>query len=269
MTHLEVTERIVETDTGPSVRIVEAGEGPTCVFLPGLLGVVEHYEASLALLQQRARCLVFDPMLLDLPRQLCNVDTVTNTVCEVLVKERLTPATLIGNSFGGHVALLTALERPELVRALVLAGSSGLAERTYERDVQHRPGKPWLRRKIREIFADPEYDVESFVDHAYQELSNPKKALAMVKLGRSTKQRHLGHLLPKIAAPTLVLWGAADEITNGDAARQFHRLIPDSRLRWISNCGHAPMLERPADFASGIEDFLDHLEQVDQEDAAA
>ncbi|MFG0251811.1 MAG: alpha/beta fold hydrolase [Phycisphaerales bacterium JB038] len=269
MTHLEVTERFVETTSGPKVRIVEAGEGPTCVFLPGLLGVVAHYEETLALLQQRARCLVFDPNLLELPREFCNLDAVTKAINEVISREELGPATLIGNSFGGHVALLTALERPELVRGLVLAGSSGLAERTYEKDVQHRPSKPWLRRKIGEIFSDPDYNVEEFVEHAYRELTNPRKALAMVKLGRSTKQRHLGHLLPKITAPTLVLWGEDDEITNGEAARQFTRLIPDSRLKWIPDCGHAPMLERPAAFAAGIEAFLDHLDQVDQEDAAA
>jgi 2-hydroxy-6-oxonona-2,4-dienedioate hydrolase len=269
MTQLEVTERFVETTAGPKMRIVEAGEGPACVFLPGLLGVVSHYEETVALLQHRARCLFFDPNLLELPREACNVDTVTKAVNEVLALEDLAPATLVGNSFGGHVALLTALERPELVRGLVLAGSSGLAERTYEKDVQHRPSRAWLRRKIGEIFADPDYDVEEYIEHAYSELTNPRKALALVKLGRSTKQRHLGHLLPKITAPTLVLWGEADEITNGDAARQFQRLIPDSRLHWIPGCGHAPMLERPAAFAAGIEAFLDHLDQVDQEDAAA
>ena len=41
------------------------------------------------------------------------------------------PVTLVGNSMGGHVGLITALARPDLVKHLVLTGSSGLYERTF------------------------------------------------------------------------------------------------------------------------------------------
>ena len=269
MMHSDTSERVIQTPTGPEVRLVESGSGPVCIFLQGLLGSSDHYEKTFQLLSDRAHCMVFDVHLLELKRNWANLETVTSTICDVITSESLAPAVIVGNSFGGHVALMTALNRPELVRGLVLAGSSGLAEKSYERDVQHRPSKPWLQKKIAQLFADPDYPIDSLVNRAYTELSNPHKALALVKLARSTKKHHLGHALPDITTPTLVLWGTEDEVTSPDAAREFARLIPNSNIKWIPDCGHAPMLECPEEFAAGIREFLDYLDKTDQEDAAA
>ncbi|MCK4873214.1 MAG: alpha/beta hydrolase [Phycisphaerales bacterium] len=263
------TEQTVQTTIGPTIRLAEVGEGPTCVFLQGLLGRVEHYSPTFEQLHHRARCIVLDLGLLKLQRDWTNVDVLTETVAEVLRTENLAPCVLVGNSFGGHISLLTAHQYPELVRGLILSGSSGLAERTYEKDIQHRPSRAWLRRKIGELFHDKSFDIEQYIDEAYEELSDRRKALMLVKLARSTKRRHVGHLLAEVSTPTLILWGTEDEVTTPETAREFAQVIPNSRTNWIQDCGHAPMLEAPLAFAEGIEAFLDELDGIDQEDAAA
>jgi pimeloyl-ACP methyl ester carboxylesterase len=269
MIDLGATDRVLTTPNGASVRLLEVGEGPVCVFLPGLLGCIEHYEQALRRLSDRCRCIVVDFFLLELRREWANLEFVTETFRELMRSEALAPAVLCGNSFGGHVALLTALDHPELARGLVLAGSSGLAERTFEKDVEHRPSRRWLERKIGELFSDDDFDITEFVDHAHRELRDPRKALMLVKLARSTKRRHLGDALPRVTSPTLVLWGKDDEVTDADTAREFARLIPDSELCWIERCGHAPMIERPIEFADGIRAFLDRLDEQSEKEGAA
>jgi len=48
--------------------------------------------------------------------------------------------------------------------------------------------------------------------------------------------------------PTCLIWGKNDNITPPDVAEEFHKLIENSDLYWIDQCGHAPMMERPVEF---------------------
>jgi len=152
-----------------------------------------------------------------------------------------------------------------MVRGLVLAGSSGLFERTYDKDVQHRPSRQWIERKIGELFYDRSRMPVGVVDRAHAELSQRRAARALVKLSRSAKADHMGSRLGQVAAPTLLLWGRQDTVTPPSVAEEFRDAIPDATIRWINRCGHAPMIERPEEFARGVEEFLDRLDK----DAAA
>ena len=66
----------------------------------------------------------------------------------------------------------------------------------------------------------------------------------------------LRHLLPGVAAPTLLVWGREDAITPLECGEMYQRAIPRSRLGIIENCGHMPEMEQPAEFARLVEDFL-------------
>jgi pimeloyl-ACP methyl ester carboxylesterase len=55
---------------------------------------------------------------------------------------------LVGNSFGGHVALRIAIEHPTLVRGLVLAGASGLIEKSMVSDIQIPAGRGCSARSV-------------------------------------------------------------------------------------------------------------------------
>ena len=81
----------------------------------------------------------------------------------------------------------------------------------------------------------------------------------MVKLSKSAKRDHMGSRLGAITAPSLVLWGRQDIVTPPRVAEEFCALLPDARLRWIENCGHAPMIECPDEFTAAIVEFLDEI----------
>jgi pimeloyl-ACP methyl ester carboxylesterase len=66
----------------------------------------------------------------------------------------------------------------------------------------------------------------------------------------------LPFFLPRIANPTLVVWGKQDQIVPVICGEQYQRLLPDATLKVIEGCGHSPMIERPDEFLSMLRTFL-------------
>lgn len=237
-------------------RVADVGTGPPVVFLHGLVGLNEHWEEVVSRVQPQVRCVMLELPLLDLPKDLCSINGVADLTSRFLEEYVGQPAVLVGNSFGGHVALRVALERPELVSGLVLAGSSGLIEKSMVKEIQIRPSRDWLAEKIGELFHDRGHMREADLDRAHKELSQRSKARAMVRLSRTARQNHLGRQIAGIQAPTLLIWGRQDVVTPPEAARQFHALLPSARLVWFDQCGHVPMVEKADEFAAELLQFV-------------
>lgn len=245
-------------DVGPRSKTA-----PPFVFLHGLVGLNEHWENVVRRFSANARCIMLQIPLLDLSGDDCSIQGVAALTAKFLEgycgSDGSLPVALVGNSFGGHVALRLAIERPDLVRALVLAGSSGLIEKSMVSDVQIRPSREWLRRKIGELFFDRKHLNENDIERAYKELSSRSGARAMVKLSRSARRNHLGDKLGQIRVPTLLIWGREDIVTPPEAAEGFRASIPSSRIVWFDRCGHAPMIECPQEFSDAMSAFIPEI----------
>lgn len=241
-------------------KVESTGTGRRVVFLHGLVGLNDHWEDVVRSIRHRAACEMLEIPLLGLRGDDCTINAVTDMTIRYLASKP-EPSVLVGNSFGGHVALRVALERPDLVAGLVLAGASGLLERTMVREIQIRPSREWLAEKIGELFHDRSKMRDADLDRAHQELSVRGGARAMVRLSRTARRNHLGLKISQIGCPTLLIWGKQDIVTPPEAAEQFRTKIPDTRLVWLEQCGHAPMIECPAEFASAMSDFLDELDR--------
>ncbi len=240
--------------------VEEVGAGAAVVFLHGLVGLNEHWEDVVRQAEPSVRCVLLQIPLLDLRGEDCSIDGVTALTIDFLEQHFDHPVVLVGNSFGGHVALRVALQRPDLVRGLVLAGSSGLIEKSMVSDVQLRPSRAWLERKIGELFFDPGTHMRaSDIERAHQQLSERGGARAMVRLSRSARRNHLGSRMAQIQAPTLLIWGRQDIVTPPEAADQFSTMLPKSRLVWFDRCGHVPMMEHPEPFAQELVEFVESL----------
>ncbi len=258
------TEGVVEI-VGPSGRSIEArvkafGSGKTLCFLHGLVGLNDHWEDAALALSDKRRCVLFELPLLSLRGEDCSISGVTDLTSRFLREHIDGPATLVGNSFGGHVALRLALDHPELVDSLVLAGSSGLIEKTMVRGAQIRPSREWLGEKLEELFYDKSHVRAADLDRAHAELSVRGGARAMVRLSRSARHDHLGGRIKDISCPTLLVWGKQDVVTPPEAARQFQENLPDVRIVWLDECGHAPMMEWPDKFALAMAEFVQELD---------
>ena len=254
---------------GPSGKPVNAtvrdtGSGPLVVFLHGLVGLNDHWDQVVARVAPRCRCICLQLPLLELRGSDCSVSGVTEMTIRylrTLTAEVGQPGVLVGNSFGGHVACRVALEAPELVRGIVLAGASGLIERPLAEtkrfaEIQTRPTRDWIEEKIGELFFDRSRIYPGDLDRAHKELNERGKARAMVRLSRSARKNHLGGELPQLKRPALLIWGEDDIVTPPEAAQEFLRLLPEARIEWYERCGHVPMVEHPDRFGESLTGFV-------------
>ena len=163
---------------------------------------------------------------------------------------------LLGNSLGGHVALVHVLKQPERIKSIILTGSSGLFENGMGDTYPKRGDKEYIRKKTELTFYDPNTATKELVDEVYSITNNRMKAIKIIALAKSAIRNNLGEELNQIKQPTLLIWGNNDIITPPFVAQEFNKLIPNSELHFVDKCGHAPMMEVPDAFNEILHKFL-------------
>ena len=241
----------------PEFRWLERGTGEPVVLLHGLMGQMHHWDAVLDAVGHGYRVIAPALPVFDAGLREASLDALGRYVLRFLDALDIPRAVLGGNSLGGHVALRLALDHGERVSGLVLTGSSGLFERGFASGVPHRPDRAWVRRKMQEVFFDPDLVTDGWVDDVHRMVTTPASALRILRLARDARRDNLEGRLGEIRIPTLLIWGLEDRITPPDVAERFRTLIPDAHLWHLSQCGHAPMLERPEPFAEVLADWLE------------
>jgi len=166
---------------------------------------------------------------------------------------------LLGNSLGGHVALVYILKHPERVKSLTLTGSSGLFENAMGDSYPKRGDYEYIKNKTAQTFYDPAVATPELVDEVFEITKNRIKVIKIIALAKSAIRHNLGEELNQIQQPTLLIWGKNDIVTPPFVAEEFKKLIPNSQLHFIDKCGHAPMMEVPVEFNSILEKFLGSL----------
>jgi pimeloyl-ACP methyl ester carboxylesterase len=167
---------------------------------------------------------------------------------------------LLGNSLGGHVALVHTLKNPERVKSLILTGSSGLFENGMGDSYPRRGDYEYIKNKTALTFYDPAVATKELVDEVYSITNNRLKVIKIIALAKSAIRNNLGEELNQINKPTLLIWGNNDTITPPFVGHEFNKLIPNSELHFIDKCGHAPMMEVPDEFNKILHGFLNKLQ---------
>jgi len=229
---------------------------PAILLLHGMFGGADDWRLCAEHLRTHWRVIIPELPVLSLPYSEVGVHSLVQHVERVLTEQGVDRAVLVGNSLGGHIGLSVALRQPDRIAALVLAGSSGLFEKTQERKVPRRPTKEWVHEKIREVFFDEMHVTETLVNEVHETLSDLRQAMKMIRLAKSAKHENLRDILHQIHCPVLLVWGSNDKITPPVIAHEFKQQIPHAELRFIEHCGHAPTIECPREFNRITEEFL-------------
>ncbi|MGE0213712.1 MAG: alpha/beta fold hydrolase [Parvibaculaceae bacterium] len=158
---------------------------------------------------------------------------------------------IAGTSFGGYVALETALAAPDRVRGLWIMGSSAGATRdpagARTRGIALRDGRfesvvTGLADAIAHLPGPRgEATRNTFLAMARQMGPEP---MARQNEALAARQDRWGDL-PRIACPVLLLWGREDQFTPASDGLRMAGLLPDARYAEIRGCGHLPTLEAP------------------------
>lgn len=163
---------------------------------------------------------------------------------------------LVGNSLGGHIALLYTLKHPEKVDKLILTGSSGLYENSLDVPFPRINDFGFISDKVREVFHNQEAATEDLIKQVFDTIQDRDKALSVVRTAKAARNQNLRHILNTISLPVLLIWGMQDIVTPMTVAEEFYYHLPNSHLFLINNCGHAPMMEKPEEFNTKVAEFI-------------
>ncbi len=248
---------IFKTKKKKKFTFIQEGEGKPIVLLQGLMGGLSNFTLLIDFFSKRGYRVYFPNLpIYDLPILNTNLSSLAKFVAKFIEEEVGEPAIVIGNSMGGHVGLILTLSRPELVRYLVLTGSSGLYERSFGDSFPRKNDRDYIRKKAEEVFYDPSVATEDLVDEVFSVVNDRSKGIKTVMLARSAIKHNMEPELHKITTPTCIIWGKQDNVTPPEVAIEMDRLIPDSDLFWIDKCGHAAMMEKPESFNEILYDWL-------------
>lgn len=243
-----------------SYRYVAEGpqtDVPPIVLLHGMLGHLSNWTSTIEELPRHGYH-VIAPVLpvYDLPLRNTTVTGLAEYLHGFLDALGVGPVVLVGNSLGGHVALLYALEHPDRTEALVLSGSSGIYEVHIGTSTPRRYDPQFIREKAALTFYDPIHVTDELIAEMGEIIANRGRTLRLIRMARATRDEAVTPRLHEIEAPTLLVWGKDDEITPRDVAEEFRELLPHAELYFVDECGHAPMIEQPEAFNRLTLDFL-------------
>jgi 2-hydroxy-6-oxonona-2,4-dienedioate hydrolase len=165
-------------------------------------------------------------------------------------------AVLCGNSLGGQIAIDFCVKHPDQVERLVLAGSAGLFERNITSGKRLRYCRSMIREQALGVFHDSAHVTDEFVEEVYSMLGDRQYRRFLLKVSKATRDRNVLEDLAEVEVPTMIIWGKNDTITPPFVAEQFHDKISRAEIAFIDECGHAPPIEQPAEFARLLHTFL-------------
>lgn len=256
-------------DTLTSMHFTPAAEpSHTLVFIHGLLGdsaqwrILDHYAKP----SEYADCYWVDFHLDQKRSSRPTFDQLVRDLGELLRRGPLDaaqPLTLVGSSLGGHLALSLAARDVVRPHGLVLFSPGGISEATEQRGLlrSYTTVDKILDVSFERIFTD-----QSLVSNPWvrQELENYQARITpnryvlvknIIGLIRSMRDSVLSPAdLARIEARTLLVWGQDDIVTPPKIGRTLSRLIPGSRVAWLSG-GHAAHVSCPAESSSLLRDF--------------
>lgn len=265
---------------GYDLAFRRGGDGPVLLLLHGMAGSSGTWIPAMRLLQSDYTLLA--PDLLGHGRSakppgdysLGNHASGMRDLLNLLGVER---ATVVGQSFGGGVAMQFAYQFPELCERLVLVDAGGLGrEVSWLLRLLTLPGSEYLMPVVFPSFVRGFGNaVSGFLRdqgirqagaaemwRSYRSLAEPENRRAFVRTVRAVidpggqSVSAMDRLYLAAHMPTLIVWGDRDRIIPLSHAYQAHRAVPNSRLEVMDGVGHFPHVEDPVRFVEILVDFM-------------
>jgi len=259
---------------GAEIYFRESGSGTeTVVFAHGFLWSGRMFDDQVNALQHRYRCICFDfrgQGRSEITPGGYDIDNLARDAGELIEKTGSAPCHFVGLSMGGFVGMRLAIQRPDLIRSLVLMETSADPE-PRENIARYR----LLGVVARWLGMRPVADRVMAIMFGTKFLSDPSRLdLRRHWRARLTANNRVGvyralqgiitregvyEQLDRISAPTLVIVGDQDVATVPAKAERIHGRIAHSRLVVIPGAGHTSSVEEPAAVNAALIDFLSGL----------
>jgi len=236
---------------------IDEGDGEILLLLHGLFGALSNWDSVVKRFSENYRVMIPLLPIYTMPVKEAGLESLNKFVEGFVEDQKISNLNIIGNSLGGHVGLIFTLKNPDKVKRLILTGSSGLFENAMGGSFPKRGSYDYIQERVAYTFYDPKTATKELVDEVFETTKSIPKALRIVAIAKSAQRNNMADEIPNIKVPTLLIWGLNDTITPPYVGHEFDRLIPNTTLRFIDKCCHAPMMERPEEFNEILENFLE------------
>ncbi len=209
-------------------------------------------------------------------------EAMADLVAEILDRQDMARAVVVGVSMGGDVALNLELRHPEKLRGLVLIAPGGLTPRIGS-PVTHysawltaqmpdwmliplaRLANRFVKTTIRAMVKDPATLPPLVIEEFAREARHPKGGIGYGRYNQATIGRHgmnndLSGRVHEITVPTLFFHGADDLLVSPENSRRAAAAMPNSKIVTVPNCGHWAQLEAHDLFLREAQAFLDNVD---------
>lgn len=259
---------------GAKLHYTEEGTGPeTILFAHGLLWSGQMFEAQVNALKDRYRCITFDfrgQGQSEVTQGGYDMETLYQDTVALIEALGCAPCHFAGLSMGGFMGMRLAARRPELLRSLILLGTTADAEPKENIPRYNRLNfiARWFGLRL---VAAPVMRIlfgQSFLtdpNRAAQREEWKKHLIANHRIGitRAVKgvidRQGVYDEIDKITTPTLILIDEEDVATIPAKAERIHARIAGSRLVRIPKSGHSSTIEEPEAVNLAIKTFLNSL----------
>ena len=236
---------------------IEKGEGRPLILLHGLMGGVDNFGSMLDIVASSGfRVLAPDLKLFEVPLLKTSIKYLSKYLNDFMIHKKLEKSVLVGNSLGGHIALVFSKEFPKKVDGLILTGSSGLYEKSMGDTFPRRGDYDYIKTKTEEVFYDPKTATKELVDKVFDIANKRDSVIRLLAFAKSAIRHNMSKDLPNMKMPVCLIWGKQDKVTPPHVAKEFQSLFQKSELFWIDKCGHSPMWEHPEIFSEITIDWL-------------
>jgi pimeloyl-ACP methyl ester carboxylesterase len=172
---------------------------------------------------------------------------------------------LAGLSMGGYVAMEICRQSPERVDRLALldtnsnADSSGATERRHSQMATARQGRfDEVIDALLSLIVHPDNREDPAIAGTFRSMAHRMGVDVFCRQQEALiTRRDQGDTLAGLACPALVLCGAQDALTPPKVHEAMAKLIPDSSLVIVPDCGHLAPLEQPATVRAAMQHWLD------------
>lgn len=231
---------------GLAIRATVYGSGDPLVLVHGLGTSAASWSRNVEALARCAKVYAIDLPgfgVSEKPHESLPPDRLADVLAAWCEAVGIARADFAGHSLGGEVCLWLAFRHPGLVGRLVLAASTGAAPRAG------------LLRRVGRLLIDGAREPIGFMPvllKAYWQA----RPWRMIETARRSRSPDLLRVLPKVAAPTLVVWGRRDPVVPHCEARRLASALPDARLAIIEDGAHGLIFDAPDRFNELVCAFL-------------
>lgn len=250
---------------GLEIAYRRVGDGPLLVFVHGAAEDGRIWQPQLAALADEFTGIAWDEpgagSSSDLPEEFELADY-ADCLAALIQALALGPAHVAGLSWGGTVVQELYRHHPGLVTSLIFIDTyAGWKGSLPEEEVRARvegaqemlaaPGREFDPTLPGLFAGEPPAEFAALLDEIAAAV-RPESLRTQLSLMAQSDQRDI---LPRIAVPTLLIWGELDVRSPLSIARQFGQAIPDAQLVVIPDCGHLSNLEQPTRFNQAVREF--------------